>query len=197
MKFDTIIIGAGLAGIKTALRLQAAGQNCALVYEGRSLHTEGKELIGTKDFEKMGGTCFNGDKAVRGEFEGKVLKALYTEKLSDVPLEADNYVLATGKFFGKGLVADMYKVYEPIFGLDVEFDPDRSTWFDPDFYAEQRFLSFGVRTEGGRAFRDGILLENVYAAGEILAGVSITAPDAVSAIAGSAELVATKILGKD
>ena len=86
---------------------------------------------------------------------------------------AGSYVLATGRFYNGGLVADMDRVYEPLFGLDVEYEKDRSKWFDPDFFAPQPFLSFGVRVDAdGHPSVQGVTVNNLLVKGEILAGCS-------------------------
>ena len=70
-------------------------------------------------------------------------------------------------------VADMDRVYEPLFGLDVEYEKDRSKWFDPDFFAPQPFLSFGVRVDAdGHPSVQGVTVNNLLVKGEILAGCS-------------------------
>lgn len=182
MKFDVIIIGGGLAGMTAATALQEAGLRCAVVAEGLSLHNAPR-----RGFSAAGGTMLAGDRVVSGRFAGDRLVAVRTEKLGDVELEAENFVLATGKYFSRGLVADMDRVYEPLFGLDVEYDEDRSTWFDPSFAAPQKFLEFGVKSLDGRAVKDGAVIANLYPAGEVLAGVTSAQGDATAAIVKSAD----------
>ena len=88
-----------------------------------------------------------------------------------VTLEASEFVLATGRFFSRGLIADMEGVREPLFGADVDFPADRSKWFDPDFFAPQPFEGFGVKTDKkGRILKGGKAVENVFAIGKILGG---------------------------
>ena len=181
MKFDVVIIGGGLAGMTAATELQQAGLKCAVVAEGLSLFNTSRQ-----EFKAAGGTLLAGDRVVSGRFAEDRLAAVRTEKLGDVELEAGSYVLATGKYFSRGLVADMDKVYEPLFGLDVEFDEDRSAWFDASFSAPQRFLAFGVKTRDGRALKDGKLIANLFPAGELLAGISSAQGDATELIKKSA-----------
>ena len=98
------------------------------------------------------------------------IAAVRTANLGDEPLAAGLFVLATGKFFSRGLVADMDRVYEPVFGADVDYIPDRTKWYVADFAAPQPFLNFGVRTApDGRVLFGGIPAENLYAVGRILA----------------------------
>ena len=95
---------------------------------------------------------------VKWESDTKV-EALFTENLGDTPLQAGCFVLCSGRFFTRGLKSDMEKVYEPVFGCDVEFEPDRSKWCVDDFFAAQPFESFGVKTsEEGNALKEGKIL---------------------------------------
>lgn len=167
MKFDVVIIGGGLAGVTAATELQKSGLKCAMVAEGLSLSEAPRT-----EFRKAGGTVLAGDRVVSGTFEGKRLVCVRTEKLGEATLDASHFILATGKFFSRGIVADMDKVYEPVFGLDVQYDGDRSAWFSPNFAAQQRFLEFGVSSIDGCAVKDGAKIENLFPAGEVLAGIS-------------------------
>ena len=181
MKFDVVVIGGGLAGMTAATELQRSGLRCAVVAAGLSLHEAPRS-----EFKAAGGTLLAGDIVVGGEFEDGRLVCVRTGKLGDVTLEADWFILATGKYFSKGIIADMDKVYEPLFGLDVEYDEDRSKWFDPSFAAPQRFLEFGVKSEGGCALKDGSPIKNLLPAGEVLAGLTSAQGDATAAIKKSA-----------
>ncbi|MBQ9463264.1 MAG: FAD-binding protein [Bacteroidales bacterium] len=191
MKFDVIIIGGGLAGMTAATALQEAGLKCAVIAEGLSLHNASR-----REFSTAGGTLLTGDRVTEGQFEDNRLLSVRTEKLEDVLLEADSFILATGKFFSKGIVADMDKVYEPLFGLDVEYEEDRSKWFDPSFTAPQKFLEFGVRTKDGCALKDGKPIVNLFPAGEILSGISSAQSDATEQIKKSAQDAVTAIRRK-
>ncbi len=181
MKFDAVIIGGGLAGMTAATALQQGGLRCAVVAEGLSLSGASREA-----YTAAGGTLLAGDRVTGGTIENGRLVSIRTEKLGDVTLEARAFILATGKFFSRGIIADMQKVYEPIFGLDVQYDADRSTWFSPSFAAPQRFLEFGVIAEDGCAVRNGVKIENLFPAGEVLAGLSSAASDATAEIKKSA-----------
>ena len=181
MKFDVIIIGGGLAGMTAAASLQADGLRCAVVSAGLSLNK-----CDGKAFFDAGGTLLPGDRVVSGHIEGDRLLAVRTEKLGDVELEADHFILATGKFFSQGIVADMDRVYEPVFGLDVKYERDRSEWFDASFAAPQKFLEFGVSSKDGCALKDGVKIVNLHPAGEVLAGISCAQGDAREQIIKSA-----------
>ena len=183
MKFDVIIIGAGTSGLNVAAALQLSGLKTAVIGAGRSINEEDPE-----PYERLGGTLLLGDTVTEGIFDGDRLCAVRTANLGAYPLEADRFVIATGKFLGQGLVTDMDRVYEPLLGLDVNYDPDRSRWFDADFAAPQPFLRFGVATDASqRPSIGGRTVENLYACGELLAGVS--AVDGREAILESADKV--------
>lgn len=190
MRFDVVIIGGGLAGLTAAVKLQEAGQSCAVVSEGLSLHK-----TPAREFTALGGTLLRGDSVLKGDWDGMTLKRVYTRNLETTSLEADFFILATGKFFSKGLVATMDSVTEPVFGADVKYEPDRDKWCDSDFSAVQPFESFGVVTDGsGRVCLESVPAENLYAAGEVLAGVNSIGPDAEDNIRATAEFVAEQIL---
>lgn len=186
MKFDTVIIGGGLAGYTAAKTLIERGLRCAVITEGRSL----------KDVPLRSLPCslFVGDRVLSADVEDGRVLALHTLRLEDEPLEADNYILATGKFFSKGLLVDMNRIYEPIFGLDLEADQDRAKWFSTDFCADQLFLHFGVKNYGGgRVALDGVMLKNLFAAGELLSDISGIEEDADDRIRKSAAEAAANI----
>ena len=165
MRYDVVIIGGGLAGTTAGLELQKAGLSCCIVSEGLSLHSTPKA-----EYVRCGGTFLPGDSVIGGIWDGNRLLSVRTRNLDGTPLEASHFILATGKFFSRGLVATMDAVLEPVFGADVEFDPCRDRWYDPDFFAPQPFESFGVRTEGCRVLFGGRPADNLYAAGEVLCG---------------------------
>lgn len=166
MRYDVVIIGGGLAGMTAGVELQKAGRKCIAVAGGGSLH---KTPIA--EFSALGGCLLRGDFAVGGEWVDDRLKCIYTRNLGMTTLEADIFILATGKFFSRGLVSTMAGITEPVFGCDVEYDHDRSRWIDEDFFKPQPFESFGVVTDGyGRVMIEGSPALNLYAVGELVAG---------------------------
>lgn len=182
MRYDVVIIGGGLAGVTAAEALQEKGLRCAIVAEGLSLHDVKPETIVAK-----GGSLFAGDRVISGTIENGKVTAIFTQKLEDEPLEAENYILATGKYFSRGIMTDMKKVYEPIFGLDIVANEDHSAWFDMDFSADQEFMAFGVKDNGdGKVSLGGEVLANIFAAGEVLAGVTGIEENALELIRKSA-----------
>lgn len=126
-----------------------------------------------KYFQKLGGTYFLGDSVVDGDFEGGVLKAVQTANHGDMLLKADSFVLATGSFYSKGVVATPEKIYDPVFGLDIDGDTDRTQWVDKKFFNSQPFMYYGVSTDRAfRALSDGEAVQNLYVAGAGLSGAN-------------------------
>lgn len=122
-------------------------------------------------FIRLGGRFMPGDTVRRGDFEGHRLKRIYTENFGSIPLEADSFVISTGSFFGHGLIADLEKIYEPVFGLDIEAGKSRTEWYDKSFYAPQPYMAYGVLTDSNfRPARNGETVDNLYATGALLAG---------------------------
>ncbi len=122
-------------------------------------------------FVSAGGTFLKGDEAKLAEFADDKVVSVKSANLEDISIEADNYVLATGSYFGHGLVSDAESISEPIFGADVIFDEDRNNWFDKNFFRRQDYISFGVDTDDAfLAKRSGKTVKNLYAIGSILGG---------------------------
>ena len=122
-------------------------------------------------FEHLGGTYFLGDSVASGRFSGDKLTEVRTVNLGDMPLKADNFILASGSFLSHGLQADPEHVYEPVFDLDVDADIERPRWSDMNIFSNQRYMSYGVSTDSDfRVARQGRTVENFYAAGSVLPG---------------------------
>lgn len=122
-------------------------------------------------FTSMGGYFMPGDTVTRGDIAGGHLERVYTANFGSVPVEADNYVISTGSFFGQGLIADMHKIYEPILGLDIVAGESRTDWYDKNFYNAQPYMSYGVITDDRfRPSVKGKTIENLYATGALLSG---------------------------
>lgn len=166
MRYDVVIIGGGLAGITAGLKLQQSGLHTVVVSAGLSLHETPRA-----EYVSAGGTILAGDTVVKGIIEDGHLKHVLTSNLGVTEIHAENFILCTGKFFSKGLVSTMDRIYEPIFGCDVDYEADHSKWVAPEFGAEQPFMSIGIVTdEDCRVMIEGKVIDNLYAAGEILAG---------------------------
>ena len=129
------------------------------------------QMMLKKHFQKLGGTYMLGDTVVSGEFDNGVLKSIKTANHGDVTFEADNFILASGSFFSKGLASTIDGVTEPVFGLDVDSIAERAQWYKRDMFEAQPYMSFGVATdESFNVKKDGQTVENVYAVGSILSG---------------------------
>ncbi|WP_027184208.1 glycerol-3-phosphate dehydrogenase subunit GlpB [Desulfovibrio inopinatus] len=84
-------------------------------------------------------------------------------------------LLATGRFFSKGIRADRHTVRESVFDLPVVQPAVRADWFKPDFFdpGGHGLHYAGIATDN--LFRPcdengQPMLQNLYAAGSILAG---------------------------
>lgn len=122
-------------------------------------------------FQRLGGQFMPGDIVLSGNIEQHRLKSINTRNFGDMKLEADNFVISTGSFFGHGLIATIDRIYEPILGLDLNTDCGRTGWYDKDFYNAQPYMGFGVKTD--ELFRPevkGETVENLYATGALLGG---------------------------
>lgn len=122
-------------------------------------------------FKMLGGNYLMGDTAVSGTIDGDRLMSIETAKLGDMPLHADNFVLATGSFVSRGLKADYERIYEPVLDLDVDADADRERWTRFGVMEPQEYMRYGVATdELFRCRKQGRTITNLYAIGSVLSG---------------------------
>lgn len=127
------------------------------------------------EFEKAGGRFFLGDTVTEADFnEDGTVKSISTSNFGDIRMYADNFVMATGSFFSKGLIATPEKVYEPIFGLDLIYQKGRENWFDKNFWNKQNYISFGVKVNSElKPSLKGTIVGNLYAIGSFVGGCNI------------------------
>ena len=122
-------------------------------------------------FQMLGGNYLMGDSAVSGSFDGDKLLTVTTTKLGDMPLRANNFVLATGSFISRGLMANYQRVFEPVFDLDVDADSDRDQWTSFGVLEPQTYSRYGVSTDAKlHCLKQGKAIHNLYAVGSVLSG---------------------------
>lgn len=121
-------------------------------------------------FKRLGGAYFLGDVVTEGRIENNELISISTHNHNNHDFRAKNYVLASGSFFSKGLVATQDRIVESIFNLDVDAPGEREKWYDKDLYENQPYMQFGVTTNTSfQPYLNGEIVTNLYACGSILA----------------------------
>lgn len=147
-------------------------------------------------YQLLGGTYLMGDEVVRAHVHEGVVHSVATRNLDSHYVEASSFILCSGSYFSKGLVANPFQVYEPVFGLDVDYKEDRNAWYDPSFAGDQPYMHFGVKAdENLHALKDGQPLQNLYVAGSVLGGTHPEFGTAAGQAIQSALFVADKVLG--
>ena len=127
------------------------------------------QILLKQRYQLLGGTYFMGDEVVRAQMHDGVVHSVATKNLDNHYIEGDHFILATGGYFSKGLVSNPFQVFEPVFGLDVEYNEDRNAWYKPAFKEDQPYMHFGVKAdENLHALKDGLPVENLYVAGSVL-----------------------------
>ena len=127
------------------------------------------QMLLKRRFEVLGGTFLMGDTVTSAAVHDGVVSSITTRNLDTVRLFADHFILASGGFFSKGIVATPTQVYEPLFNLDIDYPGDRNAWYDPDFFADQPYMDYGVKTDAQlHALRDGEPVKNLFAVGSVL-----------------------------
>ncbi|MBQ8421007.1 MAG: glycerol-3-phosphate dehydrogenase subunit GlpB [Bacteroidales bacterium] len=124
------------------------------------------------EFEKAGGRFFLGDTVVDADYnEDGTVKSIGTVNFGDIRLYADDFVLASGSFFSKGLIATPEKVCEPVFGADLTIAEGRDNWFDRNFWKRQNYISFGATVSSSlNVSVEGREIANLYAIGSLVGG---------------------------
>ncbi|GKX55576.1 anaerobic glycerol-3-phosphate dehydrogenase subunit B [Leminorella grimontii] len=122
-------------------------------------------------FLQLGGQFMPGDTVLKAELEGQRVARIYTRNHTDIPIEAQQVVLASGSFFSNGLIAEFERIFEPVFGLDVLDVPERPQWTHQNMFVPQPYLRFGVKAdETLRGTVNGQSLDNLYVIGAVLGG---------------------------
>lgn len=122
-------------------------------------------------FQMLGGRFLMGDSVENVVIDGDKVTHINTTKLQAMPLLAEQYVLATGSFMSRGLVADFERIYEPLMNLDTDAPQDREQWSKYGMMGDQPYMSCGVVTDKDfHPLKDGSPLANVYAIGQVLGG---------------------------
>ncbi|MCB0195635.1 MAG: glycerol-3-phosphate dehydrogenase subunit GlpB [Anaerolineae bacterium] len=132
-------------------------------------------------FLQAGGRLIIGSKVVEGLIENGRVSQIQMETANRLrPLTAENYVLATGGIYGGGIQTDLDgQVWEPIFGLPVESDSNRHTWFSERFLsnAGQPVSQYGIQVNEKLNPVDSNktpIAENLFIAGATIAGADWT-----------------------
>lgn len=129
------------------------------------------QMLLKRRYELLGGTYLMGDEVTDAHVHEGTVHSIVTKNLDNHFIEAEHFILASGGFFSKGLKSNPFRIYEPIFGLDVEQASDRSGWYHPEFMHDQPYLAYGVKTDDSlHTLCEGKPMKNLYAAGSILGG---------------------------
>jgi glycerol-3-phosphate dehydrogenase subunit B len=129
------------------------------------------QMLLKRRFEVLGGTFLMGDEVTSAALHEGVVSSITTRNLDTARLFADHFILASGGYFSKGLVATPTQVFEPLFGLDIDYPVERKDWYDADFFAEQPFMDFGVKTDASlHAVKNGEPMKNLFCIGSVLGG---------------------------
>ncbi|MEG6584321.1 anaerobic glycerol-3-phosphate dehydrogenase subunit GlpB [Dendrosporobacter sp. 1207_IL3150] len=126
--------------------------------------------------KKIGVTIIEKAAINRAIIENGKCIAVETKGLDRVrTYSAESYILATGGFYGGGLIAEPGRVVEPIFNLPVEAPDQQEKWSNEVLFSNQKqpFAQIGINVNSSMQplNKEGeVVLKNVAVAGRNLSG---------------------------
>jgi glycerol-3-phosphate dehydrogenase subunit B len=139
-------------------------------------------LPGTRIFNRFreylldrGATFLLGEPVSKAVIKGGRCEGIVVQNnVSAAEYYADRFILATGRFMGGGLRAEIERVIEPLFNIPVAQPSRRGEWFRERFFDTEAHPVHQAGIETDASLRPlsedgGLLLENLWAAGSILA----------------------------
>jgi glycerol-3-phosphate dehydrogenase, anaerobic, B subunit len=127
------------------------------------------QMLLKRRFEVLGGTFLMGDEVTSAALHEGIVSSITTRNLDTVRLFADNFILASGGFFSKGLASTPTQVYEPLVRPGHQFLGGPERLVRRRLFAAQPYMDFGVKTDAElHPFKDGEPVRNLFAIGSIL-----------------------------
>jgi len=121
-------------------------------------------------FSMLGGAYVT-TTATAAAFAANRVTHVFTGGAHPQTFEAAEFILATGAFASGGLHADFNQLSEPVFGVDLDAQPDREQWSRLGFFSDQPYMHYGVATDRNYCcLRAGSPIDNLHAIGSILSG---------------------------
>lgn len=126
---------------------------------------------------------------VRADVEGRQCRAVYTSAPDkERRYAADQFIVATGGFFGGGCIAEPGKAYESVFGIDLHAPVRQEEWSASKLFGEEAhpFGTMGVRVNNVlNAVDEGQtpVMENVRFVGRTLGGYDFVAEKSGNGVA--------------
>lgn len=136
---------------------------------GLRIYNRFKEWLINKGVTIISGYQVSNVSLNKGRCEGIFIQ---DKKISDF-YSADNFILATGRFMGGGLIATRERIIEPIFDLPLIQPATPEEWFEKSFFDKHPVHMAGISTDSSLRplwSKGGFALENLWVAGTILSG---------------------------
>lgn len=161
-------------------------------------------------FNKKGGTVLKSDPVLHVKWHSvsdlnlphdsstqfnKKIAGVLTQNIQDSPIQANNYILASGRFFNRGLTAHRSKISETIFDLDIEQKSARSEWAKAQFFDSHPLMKAGVHTNDDfHPYQAQQLVSNLYCIGGVLGGFDAVKEGAAGGISISTGFYCSQLI---